>query len=102
MGRVITQRRTEEEWDLLLATHRALYPLVDNQAFLDGDADDEQPMEVAGGAFGVVRPAVGVVRATFVEGIPKRIVPIVSHGTGSPQRSGRRRAIPSTSRILRP
>ena len=47
MGRVITQRRTEEEWELLFATHRALYPLVDNQAFLDGDPDDEQPMDVA-------------------------------------------------------
>jgi len=47
MGRVITQRRTEEEWGLLLATHRALYPLVDNQAFRDGDPDDEQPMDVA-------------------------------------------------------
>lgn len=33
MGRVITQRRTREEWALLLATHRALYPLVDFQAF---------------------------------------------------------------------
>ncbi|HSM61722.1 MAG TPA: quinohemoprotein amine dehydrogenase subunit alpha [Longimicrobiales bacterium] len=33
MGRVITQRRTKEEWGLLLATHRALYPLVDFQAF---------------------------------------------------------------------
>jgi len=33
MGRVITQRRTREEWGLLLATHRALYPLVDFQAF---------------------------------------------------------------------
>ena len=47
MGRVITQRRTEEEWELLLATHRALYPLVDNQAFLDGDPDEEQPMDAA-------------------------------------------------------
>ena len=33
MGRVITQRRTEEEWNLLLATHRAYYPHVDYQAF---------------------------------------------------------------------
>ena len=33
MGRVITQRRTREEWALLMATHRALYPLVDGQAF---------------------------------------------------------------------
>ncbi|MFV1986506.1 MAG: quinohemoprotein amine dehydrogenase subunit alpha [Gemmatimonadota bacterium] len=33
MGRVMTQRRTREEWELLLATHRGLYPLVDFQAF---------------------------------------------------------------------
>lgn len=46
MGRVITQRRTEEEWGLLLATHRALYPLVDGQAFR-ADPDEEQPMDVA-------------------------------------------------------
>jgi len=36
MGRVITERRTEEEWDLLIQTHRALYPLVDRQAFYSG------------------------------------------------------------------
>ena len=32
MGRVITQRRTGEEWELLMATHRGLYPLSDFQA----------------------------------------------------------------------
>jgi quinohemoprotein amine dehydrogenase len=49
MGRVITQRRTEEEWRLLLATHRALYPLVDFQAFRLGTrtGDQEHPMDVA-------------------------------------------------------
>ena len=49
MGRVVTQRRTEEEWGLLLATHRALYPLVDFQAFRrgGGDGDGEHPMDVA-------------------------------------------------------
>ncbi|HUF26390.1 MAG TPA: quinohemoprotein amine dehydrogenase subunit alpha [Gemmatimonadaceae bacterium] len=36
MGRVLSQRRTREEWELLLATHRALYPLVDFQAFRRG------------------------------------------------------------------
>ena len=36
MGRVITQRRTKEEWNLLVATHRALYPLSDFQAFRSG------------------------------------------------------------------
>jgi quinohemoprotein amine dehydrogenase len=33
LGRVITQRRTREEWNLLVAMHRGWYPLVDNQAF---------------------------------------------------------------------
>ena len=33
LGRVITQRRTRDEWDLLVAMHRGWYPLVDNQAF---------------------------------------------------------------------
>jgi quinohemoprotein amine dehydrogenase len=49
MGRVITQRRTREEWGLLLDTHRALYPLVDNQSFRLGSrsGDQEHPMDVA-------------------------------------------------------
>ncbi len=29
MGRVISQRRTRGEWDLLIAMHRGLYPLID-------------------------------------------------------------------------
>jgi quinohemoprotein amine dehydrogenase len=33
MGRVITQQRTRDEWKLLIATHRALYPFADFQAF---------------------------------------------------------------------
>ncbi len=33
MGRVITQRRTRGEWELLIATHRGYYPLADFQAF---------------------------------------------------------------------
>ncbi len=42
-GRVLTQRRTEEEWRLLTAMHRGYYPLVDFQSFrLDGrPAPDE-------------------------------------------------------------
>ena len=36
MGRVITQRRTREEWGLLVATHRGLYPNSDFQAFRRG------------------------------------------------------------------
>lgn len=49
MGRVITQRRTKDEWALLLATHRALYPLVDFQAFrLASSRDGERhPMDEA-------------------------------------------------------
>jgi quinohemoprotein amine dehydrogenase len=55
MGRVITQRRPKEEWALLLTTHRALYPLVDGQAFRNrdrgGGGDDginqAHPMDVA-------------------------------------------------------
>jgi quinohemoprotein amine dehydrogenase len=59
LGRVISQRRTKSEWELLIAMHRGLYPLVDNQAFrrsgpLPRDAatdgrppDTRQPVEKA-------------------------------------------------------
>lgn len=52
MGRVITQRRTKEEWELLLATHRGLYPDVDFQAFRrlgprPDTGDASHPMERA-------------------------------------------------------
>ncbi len=33
VGRVISQRRTREEWDLVIAMHRGWYPLVDRQGF---------------------------------------------------------------------
>jgi len=33
MGRVIAQRRTREEWELVVAMHRGYYPLSDFQAF---------------------------------------------------------------------
>ncbi len=33
MGRVISQRRTKQEWELLIAMHRGYYPLSDFQAF---------------------------------------------------------------------
>ncbi|HYE85632.1 MAG TPA: quinohemoprotein amine dehydrogenase subunit alpha [Vicinamibacterales bacterium] len=36
LGRVISQRRTKTEWELLIAMHRGWYPLVDNQAFRRG------------------------------------------------------------------
>jgi quinohemoprotein amine dehydrogenase len=53
MGRVITQRRTREEWELLTATHRGLYPDVEFQAFRRGgppppdSAGAPHPMDVA-------------------------------------------------------
>lgn len=53
LGRVITQRRTREEWELLIATHRGLYPDVDFQAFRRGgppppdSAGAPHPMDVA-------------------------------------------------------
>jgi len=52
MGRVMTQRRAQEEWGLLIATHRSLYPLSDFQAFRYGGPASEQddprhPMERA-------------------------------------------------------
>ena len=44
MGRVLTQRRTTEEWELLAAMHRALYPFTDFQSFmLGGRADPPGP-----------------------------------------------------------
>ncbi len=33
MGRVVTQWRTKEEWELLMAMHRGYYPLSDTQGF---------------------------------------------------------------------
>ena len=53
MGRVITQRRSAEEWEMLMATHRGYYPLSDTQGFRrigppDPDATDvRHPMEKA-------------------------------------------------------
>ena len=43
MGRVISQRRTREEWNLLIAMHRGWYPLVDNQAFRRGGPPPREP-----------------------------------------------------------
>ena len=53
MGRAILQRRTREEWELLVATHRGLYPNSDFQAFRRGGPASPdgptapQPMDVA-------------------------------------------------------
>jgi quinohemoprotein amine dehydrogenase len=43
LGRVIAQRRTREEWNLLVAMHRGWYPLVDNQAFRRGGPAPRDP-----------------------------------------------------------
>jgi quinohemoprotein amine dehydrogenase len=44
-GRVLLQRRTKEEWELLIAMHRGYYPLSDFQAFRRGGPPprDQQP-----------------------------------------------------------
>src|SRR5579872_49760 len=59
MGRVISQRRTKSEWELLIAMHRGYYPFSDFQAFRrtgprrleagpDGrPPDNEHPMDKA-------------------------------------------------------
>lgn len=54
MGRVILQRRTRPEWELLVAMHRGYYPGVDNQGFRRGGppapgdtANAQHPMDVA-------------------------------------------------------
>src|SRR5207249_2311497 len=43
MGRVISQRRAKEEWELLIAMHRGYYPLVDFQAFRRGGPSRREP-----------------------------------------------------------
>lgn len=59
IGRVMSERRNKEEWDLLIAMHRGYYPLVDNQPIAGGQGfrrsralpadttDRRQPMEKA-------------------------------------------------------
>ena len=47
MGRVISQRRTADEWSLLTAMHRGYYPYVDFQAFRSGPGDEPQPVDKA-------------------------------------------------------
>ncbi len=43
MGRVISQRRSKGEWELLVAMHRGYYPLSDFQAFRRGGPPQTQP-----------------------------------------------------------
>lgn len=47
LGRVISQRRTKTEWDLLIAMHRGWYPLVDNQAFRRAGPPSPDPAATA-------------------------------------------------------
>ena len=49
MGRVISQRRTGDEWSLLMAMHRGYYPLTDFQSFRRSGppSDDPQPVDQA-------------------------------------------------------
>ncbi|MGC4082508.1 MAG: hypothetical protein QM736_10465 [Vicinamibacterales bacterium] len=58
-SRVMSERRTKDEWTGLIAMHRGYYPLVDNQPILNGqgfrrsrslagdESDKRQPMEKA-------------------------------------------------------
>ncbi len=49
MGRIISQRRTGDEWSLLMAMHRGYYPFTDFQAFRRSGppSDDPQPVDQA-------------------------------------------------------
>ena len=49
MGRVISQRRTGDEWSLLMAMHRGYYPFTDFQSFRRSGppSDDPQPVDQA-------------------------------------------------------
>ena len=66
LGRVILQRRTREEWELLVATHRGYYPVVEFQGFRrfgppPDSGDGRHPMDKAiahlAGAFPLETPA---------------------------------------------
>lgn len=43
IGRVMLQRRSAQEWNLLISMHRGWYPLVDFQAFRRGGPPDTEP-----------------------------------------------------------
>jgi quinohemoprotein amine dehydrogenase len=43
LGRVFSERRTKEEWELLVAMHRGYYPLVDMQPMNGGPGFRRQP-----------------------------------------------------------
>ena len=53
MARVLSERRTKEEWELLVAMHRGYYPLVDNQPMNGGQGFRRtRPMQTEPGADG--------------------------------------------------
>lgn len=58
LGRVITQRRTTDEWKLLVHTHRGLYPLVDRQLFYERGVNHKgpQPVDAAVDYFAKIYP----------------------------------------------
>ncbi len=58
LGRVMLQRRTPEEWNLLVQTHRGYYPLVDRQVFYNRSARRKgpQPVDAAVAHFSKVFP----------------------------------------------
>lgn len=43
LGRVLMQRRTKTEWELLIAMHRGYYPVVDSQGFRRGGPMQREP-----------------------------------------------------------
>ncbi|MDA1092350.1 MAG: quinohemoprotein amine dehydrogenase subunit alpha [Acidobacteria bacterium] len=48
MGRIMSQRRTGEEWQLVTAMHQGYYPFTDFQAFRrSGESDEPQPVDYA-------------------------------------------------------
>jgi quinohemoprotein amine dehydrogenase len=47
LGRVITQRRTGEEWGLVVAMHRGYYPVVEFQGFRGFGDSPRHPMDQA-------------------------------------------------------
>lgn len=53
MARVLSERRTKEEWELLVAMHRGYYPLVDNQPMNGGQGFRRtRPIQTEPGADG--------------------------------------------------
>jgi quinohemoprotein amine dehydrogenase len=52
-ARVLSERRTKEEWELLVSMHRGYYPLVDNQPMNSGQGFRRtRPMQTEPGADG--------------------------------------------------